>query len=328
MSGINCNCGDAKFPNTGKPNCVTVMKTMAMPWIRPKYKKDGTQNYIDVNADPLLIEDSDGNAGNYTTLGDYIKDLIANPNWDASERIYPLPRVEGATFDRTETVYETAPSTQKYKIDGVGNVRTWAWQMWDKDAVGQIWRELNKIGCTDVEGFYIDISGAIWGIMDDPATGLLRGYEWSAQTFEAFKDYPTDTTVQKLIVSVDLDNEECEENSYPLTASELGFKANKLKGLISASISADNSDLSTVVATVSTGFGTAQTSTKVVGMVDADFIIEDVTAPGVPIAHTGTVENPDGTYTITMTAPLTATDNYIVKGAATGYDVADGAFTA
>ena len=63
-------------------------------------------------------------------------------------------------------------------------------------------------------------------------------------------------------------------------------------------------------------------------MLDADFIVEDAAAPGVPLAHTGTVENPDGTYTITMTAALTATDTYIVKGSATGYDVTDGSFVA
>ena len=175
--------------------------------------------------------------------------------------------------------------------------------------------------------FYIDIASNMWGIMDDPSTGLLRGYELSAETFDVFKDYATDTTVQKLNVSVDFDNEECEENSYPLTASELGFKITSIKGLISATISADNPDLNTIVATVATGFGTAQTSTKVLGMLDADFIVEDAAAPGVPLAHTGTVEV-DGTYTITMTVALTASNTYIVKGTANGYDIAAGSFVA
>ncbi len=328
MSGIACDCGSPKYPNTGRPNCVVIQKVMAMPWYRAKYKKDGTRNYIDVNADPLTILDSNGVAGNYATLGAYIQDLAQNPNWDASERLYPTPRVEGATFERTETVYETAPSTQKYKIDGVGGVRTMTYQMWDKDSAAQIQRELSAVGCSDIEFYYVDISANMWGIMDDPTTGLLRGYELSAETFDVFKDYATDTTVQKLNVSVDFDNEECEENSYVLTSTELGFKPTQIKGLISASISADNPDLNTIVATVATGFGTAQNSTKVVGLLDAAFIVEDVAAPGVPLAHTGTVENPDGTYTISMTAALTSTDNYIVKATATGYDVADGTFVA
>lgn len=328
MSGIVCDCGSPKYPNTGRPNCVIVQQVMAKPWYRAKFKKDGTRNYIDVNIDPALILDSNGAAGNYATLGAYIQDLATNPNWDASERIYPMPRVEGATFDRTETVYETAPSTQKYIIDGVGGVRSVTYQLWAKDAVSQIYRELKSIGCSDIEMFYIDIASTIWGIMDNPANGLLRGYDLSAETFDVFKDYATDTTVQKLNVSVDFDNEECEENSYALTASELGFKATQIKPLISAAISADNPDLNTIVATVATGFGTAQSFGKVIGMLDADFIIEDVAAPGVPIAHTGTVESPDGTYTISMTAALTATNVYIVKGSATGYDVADGSFTA
>ena len=327
MSGINCNCGDVKFPNMGRPNCVTEQKTMAMPWLRAKYKKDGTQNYLNVNQDPSTILDSNGVAGNYATFGDYVKDLIQNSNWDASERIYPMPRVEGATFERTETVYETAPSTKKYKIDGVGGVRTWNFQLWAKDAVNQIYRELKQIGCTDLEAFYIDIAGAIWGIMDEPKSGLLRGYEWSAETFDVFRDYATDTTVSKLNISVDLDNNECEENSYPVTASELGYRASTMKGLVSASVVADNSDLSTIVANVCTGFGTAQNPDNILGLVDADFVVVDAAAPLVPLAHTGTVEV-DGTYTISMTAPLTAASIYIVKATATGYDTADVSFTA
>jgi len=328
MSGINCNCGDVKFPNMGRPNCVIEQKTMAMPWFRSKFKKDGTKNYIDVNADPSTILDSNGAAGNYATLGDYVKDLAQNPNWDASERLYPLPRVEGATFERTETVFETAPSTKKYKIDGVGGVRTMAFQLWAKDAVNQLYRELKTVGCNDLEFYLIDIASTVWGIMDDPSTGLVRGYDLSAETFDVFKDYATDTTVQKLNVSVDFDNEECEENSYAITADELGFKATQIKGLQSASIVADNTDLSTIVATVSTGFLTAQNPGKVVGMLDAAFIVEDLAAPGVPLAHTGTVENPDGTYTISMTVALTATNTYIIKASATGYDIADGSFEA
>ena len=301
MSGINCNCGDVKFPNAGRPNCVVIQKTLAMPWFRAKNKKDGTKNYIDVNADPALIPDSNGVTGNYATLGAYIQDLATNPNWDASERLYPMPRVEG--------------------------VRTMMFQLWGPDSAAQIYRELKTIGCTELEMYYIDISANTWGIMDDPTTGLLRGYELSAETFDVFKDYATDTTVQKLNISVDFDNEECEENSYVLTSSELGFKPTQIKPLKSASIAADNPDLNTIVATVSTGFGSAQSSDKVLGMVDADFIVEDATAPGVALAHTGTVET-DGTYTITMTVALTATSSYIVKGSATGYDVTDGAFVA
>ena len=90
MSGINCNCGDAKFPNTGKPNCVIEQKTMAMPVFRSKNKKDGTKNYIDTGIAPALIPDSNGVVGNYATLGDYIKGLIAKSKLGCKRKtLYP-----------------------------------------------------------------------------------------------------------------------------------------------------------------------------------------------------------------------------------------------
>jgi len=326
MSSGICSCETPTFGNLARPNCVISQKALAFPVMIPRFKADGTRNSIDLAADPLTFLNPAGVAGDYATLGAYIKAKIEDSSFASEDRFYPMPKVVGATFERTEQLFETAPSTIKYKIDGVGGVRTWKMQLWAKDAVFAIFRELKKFGCSDLDVFYIDLAGAIWGIKDDANTSVIRGYEMSTNTFDVFKDYASDTTVEKLNISFDLDNAECEENSYAITSEELGYKATTLRGLIAASVAVDNPDLSTVVATVSSAYGSAKTSVKVVGLLDSAFIVKDAT--GTILPHTGTVENPNGTYTIAMTSALTVTDTYTVSVLATTYDVVNGSFVA
>lgn len=291
-----------------------------------RYKENGERNTIDLAADPLTYLNPVGVAGDYATLGAYIKDRVENSEWSPLERLYPMPRVENATFERTEKVYETAPSTTKYET-GLGGIRTWNMELWGKDAAFQIYRELNKFGCSSVDVFYDDLAGAMWGIKDNAQTSVIRGYEMGSNTWDVFKDYATDTTVEKLKITFDLSNTECEENSYAITAEELGYQITSLKGLQSAYVVADNTDLSTIVVSVPTGYGSAKTSKTVLGLIDSMFIITD--SLGAVLPHTGTVENEvDKTYTISMTAPLTVTDAYTVKVVTPTYDVTNGSFVA
>jgi len=313
MSSGICSCESPTFGNMGRPNCVIEQKALAFPMFFPRFKANGDRNTIDLAS---------------ATLGQDIKDLINAT--DPQERLYPMPRVESSTFDRTDTVYETAPSTRKYKIEGVGNVRTWAMELWAKSATHNMLRELKKFGCSDIDAFYVDIAGAIWGILDKVTDTVLRGYEVSTETFDAFKIYATETTVGKIAVSFDLDSDECEENSYAITADELGYKATTLAGLISAYSVSDNPDLLTLSVDVHTFYGTAKKRKPVVGLLDAAFVVKD--SGGVIIVHTtaALVENPDGTYLLTFEVgtPLIAAGDYTVDVVAAGYEVASSAFTA
>ena len=261
----------------------------------------------------------------YATLGAYIRDRVENSEWDAQSRLYPSGKVEEPSFERTDPIYEVAASTTKYAT-GLGGVRTWNMQLWGDRATYTMYRELKKFGCSALDVIYIDINGALWGVKDSEQSTEIRGYEMGANTWDVFNQLATSTTVSKLNITFDLANDECEENSYAITASELGYSGTTLRGLISAYIDVDNTDLSTVVATVNTSYGTAKTAQKVVGLDDADFIVTD--ALGAVLPHTGTVENPNGTYTIAMTSPLTVTDIYTVKVVTPTYDVTNGTFTA
>ena len=232
-----------------RPNCVIEQKALAFPIFIPRYKTDGTRNTLDPSA---------------ANIGDQIKALINQA--DPQQRIYPMPRVENATYPRTDTVYDEAPSGRKVKIDGVGGVRTWQMELWAKDAVSAMHRELAKFGCSELDVFYIDIAGNFWGIKDDVNGTVFRGYEVSEETFDVFKEYATDTTTGKLMVSFDLDNQECEENSYAITPQELGYKATTLRGLMTAFQSLTSVVDGTVVVDVFAGYGTAGNRYDIVGL--------------------------------------------------------------
>tara|TARA_R110000822_G_scaffold10424_2_gene39539 strand:+ start:109 stop:1053 length:945 start_codon:yes stop_codon:yes gene_type:complete len=313
MSSIICSCGNPTMPNLGRPDCVIEMKALAFPIIVPRYKADGvTRNSIDLTS---------------ATLGADIKALILSSTALLS-RIYPFPRCENITFERTDTVYETAPSTRKYKINGVGGVRTFKFETWGKDAVHQILRELKKIGCSDVDFYLTDVGGSLWGIKDKETDTIIRGYEMATETYDSFKEYATDTTTQKAMISWDLNNNECEENSYAITAEELGYSANSLRANISGTQVVTALTNTTLTSEVITGFGTAGARDHIIGLLTANFTVENTDVPAGDIIIPTIVENPDGTYTITTSA-MTAGEAYKVTVInAAGYDVANGTFTA
>lgn len=309
MSIVSCSCDNPAFGNMGRPNCVIEMKAIAFPIIVPRFDSSGNRNTIDLSSG---------------TLGADIQALLS-ASLDPQNRIYPFPRCENITFERTETVYETAPSTRKYKIEGVGGVRTFNFETWAKDAVHTILQEMLKYGCSDLDFYLVTVDGYIWGIKDDLNDTVIRGYEMATETFDAFKEYATDTTVQKIMASWDLDNFEVEACSYAITSEELGYKATSLRGNVSGyQINVSSPTLSTLETTVIAGFGSAGNRYDITGLTASNFTITDITIPASPVVLTITppvVESPDGTYLITLSAPMSSNDVIRIEITAGGYDV-------
>jgi len=314
MGQTICSCANPRFPVLGRPDCVLEMRAIAFPILVPRYKADGvTRNTIDLTS---------------LTLGQDIKDMIATST-ALMERIYPFPRCENISFDRTETVYETAPSTRKYKIPNVGGVRTFKFETWGKDAVNSILRELKSVGCTDVDFFLPDVAGSLWGILDNPLDTEMRGFEMATETFDAFKEYATDTTTSKIMVSWDLDNAECEENAYGISSEVLGYSATSLKPLAPANIKLVELDATHVQFTVTEPDGTFAGS-PVVGLVANGAVFSVVSDTGVVVEVPPVVETSDGVYSFEhLDVEITIGDT--VTGSitgATGYDIASGSFVA
>jgi len=291
------------------------MRAVAFAIFIPRYKADGSRNTIDLTS---------------PTLGADIQGLIAASN-ATLERLYPTPRFENVTFERSESVYETAPSTRKVLIPGVGGVRTVKAETWAKDAVHQILRELKRIGCSDVDVLLGTVDGNLWGIVDDITSGLMRGYEMATETFDAFKEYATDTTTQKVMISWDFDNAECEENAYGITAEEMiatgGVKGTALEALIGGTTEAVALTTTTAQITVSTGFGSAVSAGKIIGLLTANFQANNLTNPGAVAVTSVPGANP-GEYVLTFAAQTLNDVIQVDVVGATGYDVASTTFVA
>lgn len=295
-----CSCARPTFGDLGRPNCVIEMRTMAFPIIVPRYQADGvTRNFIDA---------SSGTVG-----ADVLAKLLAT--LDSEARIYPFPRVEEPTFERTETTYETSPSGRKYKIFGQGGIYTLAFKTYAKDAVAAILKEAEKFGCSDFDFYYVDVAGNLWGELEGDN---LYGYMASAETFDAFMEFATDTTTGKLDISWDLDSDVAMSNSYALTPEDLGYKATAIEPNIAASQAGTALTSTTLQSVVTTGFGSAASPDYVEGLLTANFTVYNNTT-ATSVAAT-VAEASAGTYVLTIVAQTTS-DDLLVTCAAAGYDV-------
>ncbi len=305
-SSTNCTCDDNGLGNLGRPKCVHEMPAIAFPVFWPRYDEDGDRNTINV-ASP--------------TLGQDIQDLIQTAS--TTFRIYPAPKTENVTAERTETVYETFPSGRKVKIPGVGGIRTFMFELVEKDSVNAILRELQRYGCSDIDFGLVDVQGGFWLYKENPSDTEATGFKMDSGTFDAFKVYATDTTTAKITLSFDLDRFENEANGYVLTPSELGYPATTLRGLITGYQTAVPVTTTTATVTVTNGFGTASETNKIVGLLSVNFTAYNVTA-GSPITVTS-AENLPGVYTLTYSAPAAA-EVVRISVNADGYEIADTTF--
>jgi hypothetical protein len=327
MSGISCDCNDPSFGHVGRTNCVVTQKALAFPTFSPKIGSTGERNFLPANAAGIVLFNAQYSQ-TFTTLAECIDYRLAATT-PALDMLYPILKVENATFERTETAYETAPSGRKIKLDGVGGIRTWAMELWGDDAAFGVARAVNKFGCSDLDVYYVDVTGNNWGIKDDVSDDIVRGYEMSTETFDNFMSYSTDTTSQKITLSWDLDAYECEQNAWAITSEEYGQKFTNIEPLIQGYSLLDVTASTlvaaaaiTIVVDLNTSFGSAGNRTVITGLLSADFILLDSTGSTEIAAGTwdSVTESPDGTYTI-VTTPVVSAGVYSLLSAASGYIV-------
>lgn len=299
-----CSCESPTFPSMGRPNCVIEMRTMAFPIIFPRYQADGvTRNEIDPTS---------------ATVGATINTLIS-ASTDAESRLYPFPRVEEPTFERSDSVTEEAPSGRKYNIYGQGGVYTLNFKTYSKDAVAPLLAQAERLGCSDFDFYYVSVDGNIWGQL---VNGKLRGFEADASSYDTFMEFATDATVQKLNVTWDLDQDVALGSAYAITAEELGYKATTLTGLINATQTLANPSDDVVTDLVYDGFGSAGTTSNVTGLVTSDFTIT-TSGAGTPAFAVTEPTAGSGNYTITFTGGIVANETLTIKIAKAGYNFED-----
>jgi hypothetical protein len=329
MAEITCTCDDPSFGHVGRPNCVITQKALAFPMFSPRNRANGNRNFLPANAAGIALFNAEYSQS-FTTLAECV-DYRLSAACPVLDALYPGLRVENATFERTDTAYETAASGRKIKLDGVGGIRTWSFELWGDDAAFGVARAYNVFGCSDLDVYYVDVTGNNWGIQDVEGDGKQRGYEMSTETFDQFMAYATDTTSQKIMMSFDLDAYECEEDAWAITSDEYGKKFTTIEPLIQGISTLDEgastlvaAAIITIVVELSTSFGTAGNKDEITGLLTGAFELLDSTgatevAAG---AWTSATENPDGTYTLVSPA-VVAADTYTLGTTASGYSVPD-----
>lgn len=321
MSSINCVCGSPAGINAGASGCTIEMKPMAFPIFEYEKKADGTRNGIDVTS---------------ATLGaDIVAKVLASTA--VAERLFPTLRVQNPTVSRTDTNYETTANGDKFRLDGEGGIYSFLMEYYGADGVFQIFREFKKMGCIDIVMYIASTDGNLWGTKDSITGDMLYGYKLSKETIDSFFMFPVPGAKAKTMLSFDVDRDVCIENSFVITSNEMintgGVKSTSLTPLVSGFQTLTNPTATTFQDVVYEGFGTAGVRTPITGLapggVGTAFTATDITGglPGTGLTVSGAVEAPNGTYLLTLSAPVSASDIIQFEVTATGYDVTTSSFT-
>lgn len=297
-----CTCAGTSYGNTGVDGCATIGKTPYNIIIMPKYSASGVENVIDLTS---------------ATIGDLIKTkcLATTP---ATSRLFPLPFAENFQITKSETVYETGPSGNKYKIkDGI---RSYAFELVDKNASVRLLENLKKFGCSEMVYFVVDIEGKIEGWKSSGTSTDLHGFPMSTSTWNAILSYATDTTVQKLMVSFDQSQYFNDGSIYYLTPNDLGYSATDLKGLVSATATVGTITTTGATVTIKKGSTDAvSTGVPIVGLLVPNFTLFNVTT-NTPVTITSISSPVLGNYELSYTA-IAGANNFRLTVNAIGYDI-------
>ena len=284
-----CDCNET-LANTGTVSCPTVANVTKKVIFVPTFDNDGALNKLDLSVE----------------LSQAVLDALINES-DASKRWYPTPLIENVVTERADSSFDEAPSGRKAFIkQGTKNT---TYEIWKEG--GALQGQLEKIRCSDVSVFIIDIDGGIRGTITDDNDGFLYPVKIDNDSFDVKMIDATDTTVAKLAVTYDYDQTESDSSlrmisSGDITADLLG--ANGLLDISSTIIGVITT--STVTVKLTTIFGSAGNLITDKGLIDTDFALAELSpTPGVVVIST-VVENPDGTYLITF---ATATSGDVLE---------------
>ena len=274
--GCNCNMG---LSNTGRPNCVPIQSVTSKMIMVPLKDSTGADNYIDLSS--------------------------ALPTWstlineaDASKRWFPLPVFENVELPKADSTFDEANSGRMVFIRQ--GKRSFSGELWAEDSSPTLLGKLQNNRCVDFGVYLIDVNGNLVG--SKVGEGLYP-IPVDNPSFDPKLMFATDTTVQKIMVAFDFDRLFDESTMYMITPTEAGVNFNTLEGLIDVNVTNAVKTTTTLTFDAVLDYGTALNPIKFIGAVSADFDLLNETT-GLAVTVTA-VENTDGNYTLTFTAPTT-----------------------
>lgn len=287
MSEIGCLCKNKELALLGRPSCAFGMKSTRRLVYMHLRKADGTRNFIDL---------ADGEAENFDQA--WWNTLLTNS--DAIQRLYLSPDMESITHPNTEATMEefSSGAMAETRSEFIGFE---GFQVGVESSPAQF-KQLRKNKCQDVGVFYVDVTGSIFGDASDWADGKLYPIPMMRGSFRTDGQLATDAAVAKIQVRFIHDFYKFNYgNLGGIQASLMDVNPMELAPVQPVNGVVTLPTVTEFVLTLTGNFIDELGYNSITGLVAANFTLEDST--GTPVAITGSVENPDGTYTITATMP-------------------------
>ena len=290
---IGCDC-NAGLSDTGRPNCVPLFSVVNNIIQVPLYANDGTANKIDLTSLP--------------TWSNLINET------DASKRWFPIPTFENVELPKADSQFEESNSGRMAFLRQ--GKRSFSGELWADESTTTFLGKLEKGRCVEFGVYIIDVNGNLIG--SKVGTDLYP-IPVDNDSWNPVFNFATDSTVQKIVLSFDLDRLFEESTMYQISSVEGGVDFTTLKGLIDVNLtsSACGQTASTLSATLD--YGTAVNAIKAEGLINtADWGIYNNTTTS-SVAVSTVTESPAGTYAIGY-ASQSVSDELVISVARDGFD--------
>ena len=304
MAELNCANGGE---NTGVP-CVPIIRALEKFIFVPTYNSLGVANEIDVTGGPF-------NSAYFSALVN---------NTDATERWFVLPQMKNVQNVRAESLMESFEDGSKVFLNqGIRNVMG---LIVGSDSSPQLKGKIVSHRGNAISIYGIDKAGNLVGKVGSTAD-MLAPIELEADTIDAIFQMTTDTAIQKIALSFDINITEDDSELRLLTASEMAVSIKNLRGLYD--VTSVNSGISTTGLTVSlfTQGGTLLNPVMVEGLLITDFVssvggatsrlYNETDLANVTIATFA--ESAPGVYDLTFVGQ-TVSDVIVIKPLKDGFD--------
>lgn len=295
-----CKC-DVGLGNTGLPGCAPIFNVPKKFILTQTLDSSGAKNFIDLS----------------TTLDDAW--LTTQLNAASDVRLYPLPSFENVVSERGESVFEEAPSGRRSFVKE--GVRTLTGEIWGREALPQIAGKIKNSRCVDISAYLVDGNGNIIGTGDATDPNKLYPIKLDAQSIDAILMFATDSTAQKVNVSVSWDDTVKDEELYMAQdTTDFTFNALEADGLLDIHVAYSSITTTGFVADLFNEYSLKKALVDT-GLLIGDFsLYNNSTASSIVI--TSVTESPDGTYTFVIPAQ-TSTDVLTLTPSKDGRDYAD-----
>jgi len=245
-----CKCTGNRMGNTGVPGGAKPYgKTIGLFFV-PTFANDGSRNRIDCSVD---FDDA------------YILARLNDP--DPSKRWYPVMNLKNVAQPKADPVTQSIGDGTEFFIEE--GIRSFSTEIF-KDAVTQYLGKLKQGGCASLSVFKIDNCGQPQGEENTP--GFLDPILLADETFNAFMQFATDTTIQSIIMNFQFDKLVRDEALRYISAESIVPDLRKVTGLID--LTGTTSAVTTLGATVTivTDYGTCGAAIPFKSGVQADFV--------------------------------------------------------